>query len=69
MPIFEYRCQDCQFPFEEIVLSKNDAIVCPKCHGKALEKLVSPFSAPTGQSENSSTGGQCACTPQTCGCR
>ena len=42
MPIYEYRCQDCQKNFETIVISKNDAsaIACPKCGGKNVKKKI-----------------------------
>jgi hypothetical protein len=34
-----------------------------------VEKQLSVFSSPGSQAEKSATGGGCACTPQTCGCR
>ncbi len=46
MPIYEYRCQDCQKKFEAIVLSKNDAseIICPKCGSGNVKKEISASS-------------------------
>lgn len=51
MPIFEYRCRDCNKKFEAIVSASSGAI-CPKCSGKSLDKLLSVFAV---GSEGSST--------------
>jgi putative FmdB family regulatory protein len=40
MPIFEYRCGDCERQFETIVTSGR-AVECPGCHGANLTKLLS----------------------------
>ncbi len=41
MPIYEYRCLDCSYTFEEIQKFNDPPItVCPKCGGK-VEKLIS----------------------------
>ena len=42
MPLYEYRCRDCQKRFEEFVLGDAKPR-CPSCHGKKLEKLLSVF--------------------------
>ena len=31
MPIFEYRCSDCETKFEKLVRRAEDAVECPKC--------------------------------------
>jgi putative FmdB family regulatory protein len=44
MPIFEFRCKECNHKFEELVLSAvTDLtdITCPQCGEKAAEKLMS----------------------------
>ncbi len=43
MPIYEYRCRDCDATFEALV--RDDvAVFCPHCGGSSLEKLISaPF--------------------------
>ncbi|MEQ1934347.1 MAG: zinc ribbon domain-containing protein [Fimbriimonadaceae bacterium] len=45
MPIFEFRCQDCQTKFQTLVgmVAGADEVVCPKCGGKRSDKLVSRF--------------------------
>lgn len=45
MPIYEYRCKKCGHTFEALVMGR-EKVVCDKCGGKGLEKLVSTFSAP-----------------------
>lgn len=44
MPIYEYRCQKCQYQFEEIQkMSDPPVAVCPKCNGQ-VERLISQTS-------------------------
>jgi putative FmdB family regulatory protein len=70
MPIFEYSCRDCDNRFETIVLSTREKISCPKWASHSVEKQLSVFSSPASgkESSQSTAGGGCACTPQTCGC-
>jgi len=59
MPIFEYRCDDCQKEFEALVRASSQP-VCPHCGGTRLSKLLSVFA--TGQSpsrEPAFAGGPC----------
>lgn len=48
MPIYEYRCQDCQSRFEKLVRRAEDEaeLVCPTCAGKRLTVELSVFAAP-----------------------
>ena len=56
MPIFEYRCSDCETRFEELVLSRNsEPVVCSDCGSASVERLFSTFAAQT-----SSAGSQSA---------
>lgn len=47
MPIYDYRCMDCNKTFELLVKSST-VPACPACAGTQLEKLVS---APAPQSQ------------------
>ncbi len=74
MPIYEYVCDDCHAHYEQIVMSAQQKIACPKCESQRHTLQLSVFSA--GKSSNgssassaSSASGGCACTPTTCGCR
>ena len=41
MPAYEYKCNDCNYKFEEFQSIKDDPIsICPKCNGK-VKKLIS----------------------------
>ncbi len=41
MPIYEYMCNRCKRPFEELVLSAATAVTCPRCNGKKIKRLMS----------------------------
>ncbi|MBT6273481.1 MAG: zinc ribbon domain-containing protein, partial [Chromatiales bacterium] len=42
MPIYEYRCQDCEHQFDTIQKMSADPLVdCPSCGKGALKKLLS----------------------------
>lgn len=43
MPVFEYRCSECQSTFEALV-RRDDGVACPECGSQRLDKLIS---APT----------------------
>jgi putative FmdB family regulatory protein len=74
MPIYEYVCDDCGERYERIVMSKTQAIACPKCESEKRTIQLSVFAAPANGSKSSagdsaaSTGGSCGCTPRSCGC-
>jgi putative FmdB family regulatory protein len=42
MPIFEYRCRDCQYVFEKIQRTPFDQETCPKCGGVAPRAVSAP---------------------------
>ncbi|MBI3667754.1 MAG: zinc ribbon domain-containing protein [Acidobacteria bacterium] len=59
MPIFEYRCSNCNHVFEELVLNRREAKVeCPSCGQTHVKQLVSRFTAQTG-SRSASDLGEC----------
>jgi len=45
MPIYDYRCKDCDKTFELLVRSSS-VPVCPACGSQQLEKLLSRPAAP-----------------------
>ncbi|MCX7833640.1 MAG: zinc ribbon domain-containing protein [Ignavibacteria bacterium] len=47
MPIFEYKCNDCNTKFEIFHKSRENEenIFCPKCNSKNYKKLISVFSS------------------------
>jgi len=71
MPIYEYKCQKCNYQFEKLVWGEEKT-KCPKCGSENLKKLISGFSV--GQPNNSSSensesceGGTCDVSCPTCG--
>ncbi len=49
MPIYEFVCQDCEQPFEELVFgSQIDGVVCPACGGHQVRKKMSSFASKIG---------------------
>lgn len=71
MPIFEYRCENCNTKFEVLHKSINhlDEVICPNCNSTKSKKLLSTFSASVNGSsssfDNYSAG---SCESGTCGC-
>lgn len=68
MPIYEYLCDDCQAPYEKLVLSKSEKIACPKCGSTRKTQQLSTFAAHTGSSapaKSEKTG--CTGNPSACG--
>jgi putative FmdB family regulatory protein len=47
MPIYEYRCQECNERFSKLVrsLANPPEILCPKCGSEGARKLASTFAA------------------------
>ena len=45
MPIYEYRCANCDRSFEAFVRPGDDGAQCPHCHGSKLTREMSTFAA------------------------
>ena len=42
MPIYDYKCSNCDYKLEVIQkISDKSKVVCPKCNKKSLKKLIS----------------------------
>ncbi|MDP2304072.1 MAG: zinc ribbon domain-containing protein [Ignavibacteria bacterium] len=80
MPIFEYRCLDCNSKFEILhkTTQNSEDATCPKCNTKNIKKLISSFSAKipatisysyddTCSSGNCSVNSQSPCSSGMCG--
>ncbi len=49
MPVFEYKCSDCESKFEILTKSNNEINVsCPECDSSKAKKLFSTFNASMG---------------------
>jgi len=51
MPIYEYRCQQCEQRFETLVMRKDEKITCPQCGSEQLQKLISVHAVSSGMPE------------------
>ena len=67
MPIYEFVCERCERPFEELVRN-GDPVACPQCASQQVRRLLSRFavhsSSPNlgggGKSCSSCSGSHCA---------
>lgn len=65
MPIYEFKCQDCDHEFEKLVLGRADC-TCPECQSANLTRLMSSCSFKS-EGGGSSAGSSCAgCTASSC---
>ena len=55
MPIFDFRCLDCDEEFEALVL-KTPA-TCPKCQSARLEQQISSFAVSSESTRESNLSG------------
>jgi putative FmdB family regulatory protein len=68
MPIYEFRCKDCNNDFETLVLGSGDRVECPKCKGTCLERLMSACAFKSGESFTPAKGssGCSSCSSHNC---
>ena len=70
MPIFNYKCSQCQKVFELLLPKFDSPAKCPDCGSEDLEKLLNRFAAVThsagsvcpAAAECPSASGGCGCT-------
>lgn len=51
MPIYEYRCSNCDRSFEALIRAADDLARCPHCDGSALTREMSAFAARSGNGD------------------
>jgi putative FmdB family regulatory protein len=73
MPIYEYRCEDCDRSFETFVMPGRTDAACPACHGAHIKREMSVFAArgaseaaPAANGSSRPVGG--GCCGGGCGC-
>lgn len=49
MPLFEFACDDCGQPFEELLLGSSaiNDVTCPACSSQQVKKKISTFASRT----------------------
>ena len=50
MPLYEYKCNECDTKFEELTMRPDDRVTCPKCESENVMRLLSTFAASGGSS-------------------
>lgn len=62
MPVYEYKCQDCEHEFSIFFTSFDTGVVqCPLCQSKNVKKLISCLGNVTRKLESSgSSCGSCS---------
>jgi putative FmdB family regulatory protein len=70
MPIYEYRCNQCEREFEKYVQSAQAAVACPGCQSARITRRLSGFGmrgAGTTVASGGMSGGG-GCCGGGCGC-
>ena len=49
MPIFEFVCNDCGQPFEDLIFGSSiEGVICPACGSEQVKKKMSTFASKIG---------------------
>ncbi|MBF0118308.1 MAG: zinc ribbon domain-containing protein [Desulfobacterales bacterium] len=69
MPIYEFKCINCNEIVEFLMTSKNEDIdlSCPKCKSEELERVLSVSNYTTSGSSTLETHGRASLQTRTCG--
>ena len=69
MPIYEYKCNDCDTRFEKLVRRTSDVpeIECPSCGQKHLTQELSTFAAHANGAPKSNGAPVCPGSGRPCG--
>ena len=70
MPIYEYRCNQCEREFEKYVQSARAAVACPGCQSARITRRLSVVGARSAGGTVASGGlaGSGGCCGGGCGC-
>lgn len=61
VPMYEYRCPDCEQVFEELIRNRADeeSVACPSCDSTDVKRLLSAFAVSSGGGTSSGFGSSC----------
>lgn len=72
MPIYEFRCQNCETQFEQLIRdSEAQVLRCPRCGAQKVNRLLSVFATGTSARAAAAPADLPAsghCCGGTCGC-
>ncbi len=62
MPIYEFDCQACGEPFEELVFSVTAVkdVTCPSCGSPKIKKKLSTFASKLSGGHAAASGASCS---------
>ncbi|MBN2012189.1 zinc ribbon domain-containing protein [candidate division KSB1 bacterium] len=70
MPIYEFKCDECEHHFDELVMGSSALanVSCPKCTSRQVVRMMSAFGFSSGSRSVSSTGGHScgSCSSKNC---
>lgn len=67
MPIYEYKCNECNMDFEKLVSGTNPEVSCPKCNSINIKKKFSLFGMSGVEKPFTSDESGCSsCSKSTC---
>ena len=50
MPIYEYKCNDCEKVFSKLTFNTESKAECPECKSQNTERLISTIASSSGNS-------------------
>lgn len=68
MPIYEYRCRNCDSEFETLVSVSTPQAQCPDCGSQELTRELSAFTSRAGDGAGSGFVPGGGCCGGACGC-
>ena len=66
MPLFAYRCLDCD-AHTEVLVRNDETVVCPECGSERIERQLSRFAAVSSSASSEGSCTDCSVS-QSCGC-
>ena len=65
MPIYEYKCDNCNNCFEQLIFQSDDekCFKCPSCGGGDINRLISSFSCASSKSNEMTGAPVSGCSP------
>jgi putative FmdB family regulatory protein len=70
MPIYEYKCNNCnkKFEFFHKSINSEEQVSCPQCNSLEIKKVFSKFAATVGESSSYSSYQPSSDISSSCGC-
>ena len=68
MPLYEFKCSDCGYEFETLVLDPGEAVKCVACESENISKRFSTFGLGGGDSDLPEVADSGCCGRSSCGC-